>query len=545
MASIFDVGSSALTSIQRAMATTGNNIANVNTDGYSRQDVLLATRSPESSGGVQFGTGVSINDVRRAYDRFLTAEVVSRQGSNGFYSSYTASAERTDALLSDPGTSLSGALDTFFAAMEAVSASPTSASERQVVIAEANTLVDRFHYLDNRLRDQAEELNARVETLQVDINLYAREIAQLNQSISRAQTGVNGTPNDLLDQRDRAISGLSALIKVETVTQKDGSVDIVIGRGQRLVTGNEAETLSVSAENRSDGPIRVFLSAPSGGESDITALMVGGQFGGAIEASKDLVDRSRRELGLLAIGIAKTFNEQHQNGLDLNGQTGGDFFEVGDPLVTGRLNNSGGSVVTATVSDVAALTGDSVTLSYTAEGVRLTNNTSGQTQLLQGSPVDIDGVTLEFSDANPNLVGDEFLIEPTAGAAASFSVVITDGAEIAAAGAGGGVGDNRNVRALIGLGDSSPLLNGTRGYRGMYNTTVSNIAVETRSAQANAKTEDALLQSALDRRDSVVGVNLEEEAANLIRYQQAYQAAAQVISTANDSFDTLIRATSR
>ena len=77
--------------------------------------------------------------------------------------------------------------------------------------------------------------------------------------------------------------------------------------------------------------------------------MVGGQFGGAIEASKDLVDRSRRELGLLAIGIAKTFNEQHQNGLDLNGQTGGDFFEVGDPLVTGRLNNSGGSVVTATV----------------------------------------------------------------------------------------------------------------------------------------------------------------------------------------------------
>ena len=154
-------------------------------------------------------------------------------------------------------------------------------------------------------------------------------------------------------------------------------------------------------------------------------------------SSTDLMDRSRRELGLLAIGIAKTFNEQHQNGLDLNGQTGGDFFDVGDPLVTGRLNNSGGSVVTATVSEVAALTGDSFTLSYTAEGVRLTNNTSGQTQLLQGSPIDIDGVTLEFSDANPNLVGDEFLIEPTAGAAASFSVVITDGAEIAAAGAGG------------------------------------------------------------------------------------------------------------
>jgi flagellar hook-associated protein 1 FlgK len=289
----------------------------------------------------------------------------------------------------------------------------------------------------------------------------------------------------------------------------------------------------------------VFLSASSGGESEITALMVGGQFGGAIEASKSLVDRARRELGLLAIGISKTFNEQHQNGLDLNGQAGGDFFDVGDPLVTGRLNNSGAAVVTATVSDIAALTGDSFTLSYTAEGVRLTNNTSGQTQVLQGSPVDIDGMTLEFSDANPNLVGDEFLIEPTAGAAASFSVVITDGAEIAAAGAGGGVGDNRNVRALIGLGETSPLLNGTRGYRGMYNTTVSNIAVETRSAQANAKTEDALLQSALDRRESVVGVNLEEEAANLIRYQQAYQAAAQVISTANDSFDTLIRATSR
>ena len=126
-----------------------------------------------------------------------------------------------------------------------------------------------------------------------------------------------------------------------------------------------------------------------------------------------------------------------------------------------------------------------------------------------------------------------------------MAVAITDTSDIAAANSGGNVGDNRNVLSLINLREANTLRDGTQSVYDIYNNAVSQVAVDTRSARANADTELSLLQSVNDRRDGLTGVNLEEEAANLIRYQQAYQAAAQIITTANDVFDTLLRATSR
>jgi flagellar hook-associated protein 1 FlgK len=126
-----------------------------------------------------------------------------------------------------------------------------------------------------------------------------------------------------------------------------------------------------------------------------------------------------------------------------------------------------------------------------------------------------------------------------------IGVAITDPADIAAANADGAVGDNRNMLSLIDLRDSDGLRGGTQSLYDIYNNAVAQVAVDTRSAQANAETEISLFKSVTDRRDSITGVNLEEEAANLIRYQQAYQAAAQIVTSANDMFDTLIRAASR
>ena len=141
--------------------------------------------------------------------------------------------------------------------------------------------------------------------------------------------------------------------------------------------------------------------------------------------------------------------------------------------------------------------------------------------------------------------GDRFLIEPTARAASAIAVELTDTSGIAAASVGAGIGDNSNIMALITLRDTNNLKSGQQSIYDIYNNSVSNVAVETRSSKANAETEASLLQSVTDRRQGIVGVNLEEEAANLIKYQQAYQAAAQVIAVANDAFDTLMRAASR
>ena len=191
------------------------------------------------------------------------------------------------------------------------------------------------------------------------------------------------------------------------------------------------------------------------------------------------------------------------------------------------------------------LTGASYRIDYTDSVVTLTNLETEETQEINGGTITVEGLVFTVSPVSNLTDGDSFRIEPTARAASSMAVALTDPDEITAAANGGTVGDNRNMLALINLRDANNLRDGSQSVYDVYTSAVSKVAVDTRSAQANAETELSLLNSVTDQRASITGVNLEEEAANLIRYQQAYQAAAQIITTANDVFDTLLRATSR
>ena len=215
MASIFDVGSSALNSLQRAISTTGNNIANVNTEGYSRQQVEFSSRTPDYIGGLALGTGVEVSAIRRAYDQFLTADVQARTSSSSYYNLYAGTAEQIDNLMADPATSIASAMDQFFASMEAVANSPASQPERQVMLAEAQTLASRFNYVDSRLSELAEDMNQRMSVFVEDINRHLSDVAKLNEQIERLQRSAGGSPNELLDQRDKTLEDLSKLMRID------------------------------------------------------------------------------------------------------------------------------------------------------------------------------------------------------------------------------------------------------------------------------------------------------------------------------------------
>ena len=545
MASIYDVGSSALNSMQRAIATTGHNIANVNTEGYSRQEVLLGTRTPEKVGLVEIGTGVEVSNIRRAHDHFLMTDVQSRSSSNGYFQLYAKTAQNVDGLLADPSTGIAPAIDKFFAAMEAVAANPSSAPERQVLLSEAEMLTQRFNYVDTRLSEFAGELNTRMTNMTEDINALAIDIAQLNESIVSLSSSSRGTPNDLLDRRDQAITDLSKLIGVQTATQENGSINVMIGKGQRLVIGNNAEQLRMVLPAAQDGPSQLFLSVPSGAESEVTSKLTGGELGGVLDAGAKLINKARREVGLLAVGITETFNRQHSQGSDLSGDQGEAFFLNLGATVTGSRDNSGSLTVTANITQEQNLTGDGYSIRYDDAGIRLTNLTSGESQLVDAGVLELPGLTITIPEQIDGVSGDIFFVEPTLGAASSMGLALTDPSKIAAANFGSAVGDNRNMLSLIELRDAKTLKAGTQGYTSLYGSTLSSIAVETRSAISNAETELSLLRSAEDRLEGIRGVNLDEEATNLIRYQQAYQAAAQVITVANEIFDTLLMASRR
>lgn len=380
MASIYDVGSSALNSMQRAIATTGHNIANVNTEGYSRQEVLLGTRTPERVGQVEIGTGVEVSNIRRAHDHFLMTDVQTRSSSNGYFQLYAKTAQSVDGLLADPSTGIAPAINQFFVAMEAVASNPSSIPEREVLLSQAEVLTQRFNYVDTRLSEFAEELNTRMANMTDNINALAIDIAQLNESIVSFKSGSRGMPNDLLDRRDQAITDLSNLIGVQTATQKDGSINVLIGKGQRLVTGSNAEQLRMVLPATQDGPSQLYLSVPSGAESEVTSKLVGGELGGVLDAGLKLINKARREVGLLAAGITETFNRQHSQGSDLNGDQGQAFFSNLGATVVGSRDNSGLLTVAANITQEQNLTGDGYSIRYEEAGIRLTNLSSGESQ---------------------------------------------------------------------------------------------------------------------------------------------------------------------
>jgi flagellar hook-associated protein 1 FlgK len=638
VANILNVGTSALLSLQQAITTTGHNIANVNTEGYSRQRVNFDTLTPQLSGGSYIGSGVATDSIERIYDQFLTNEVQDRTSSLSGSQAFYDMASRLDNLLADSNVGLSSSLEDFFGALQSVANNPSSLPERQVLLGEAQSLADSFHYLDSNFRSIGSELNTRIEASVSDINSLASSIAELNEQVVRASARSNGAPpNDLLDERDLLITQLSEKISVTTIPQSDGAINVMVGNGQALVVGFSAQSLQTFDDPFDGSQTLVGIQGLAGDVTDLSRYLDGGELGAALDFREQVLDPAINQLGLVAMGITATFNEQHQLGVDLNGQPGGDFFLPLSASSSEHPSNTGTASISVGISDAAALTGDEYSMRYSGGQWTLTNLSTNVAQTGAG-PFTVDGVTISVAGAAAE--GDSFLIQPTLQGASLFELALSRPEDFAAASplrsqevltnigsgsigelnvtdasalplasavtltfnpdalgpgvpgydvagiAGGplaydpstesngktftlggfdftvsgtpqsgdeliiennqnGTGDNRNALALAGLQTSNVLNSGNASYQDVYGQLVAEVAVKTRQAEANTSTEQVLLNQSVAARDSVSGVNLDEEAANLIRYQQAYQAAAQVISVADQMFQVLLNATQR
>lgn len=638
MADILNVGTSALLALQRAITTTGHNIANVNTDGYSRQAVNFDTLPPQLSGGSYIGSGVTIDSVQRIYNEYLASEVRDRSSSQAGFEAYANLTSRMDSLLADPSTGLSPALDDFFSALQDVANSPGALPERQVLLGQAQVLAERFNYLDSNFRDIGGQVNAQILSSVQDINSLASNIAELNEQIVRATATAGGQPpNDLLDSRDLMINQLSERIGVSTTKQADGSVNVMVGNGQALVVGFSANQLETFTDPRDSSRTVVGVGGVNG-LTDIGRFLSGGELGAVLDFRDQVLEPALSQLGLVATGVSATFNAQHMLGQDLDGNTGSAFFQPLAPVTSAAPANTGTAAVTVDITDATALTGDDYSLRYDGSQYVLTNLSSNTVLGTGTGPFTVEGLTITPGGTPDS--GDAFLIQPTSQAASVFAVALSQPEQIAAAAplraqtllsntgtaalagptatdatllplgsqvslsfnpdalgpgqpgfdvsgiAGGPLaydpalegngkdfalagfsfsisgtpdtgdafvienntgasGDNRNALALADLQDARQLQNGSASYQDVYGQLVADIGVKTRQAQSSASAEQVMLDQAISARDSVSGVNLDEEAADLIRFQQAYQAAAQVIAVADEIFQTLLNATRR
>ena len=422
---------------QRALGTTGHNIANANTEGYTRQRVNLEARPPTSLGPKGIGNGVVVNSIERMYDDFITGQVRSVSAlskSMDINHDYTV---QVDNMLADTKAGLAPTLQEFFGAVNGVVNNPSSSSSRQVMLGSARSLTDRFQYLDERFDVIRDAANKNMRTLAVEINELAYAVAETNQRIVTASE-IGGTPpNDLLDQRDHLLKQLSERIGIRVTYQNDGTMNVYIGNGQLLVVGQRASQIAVEGTPADPQQMDIIFVGPDS-KTIITRFASGGRLGGLLDFQSTILDRAQNELGLISIGISKAFNDQHKLGMDVHSALGGNFFtetEKLSPQVLPNKDNQGDAVVSATITNIDNLTASEYKLSYFEGSYRLIRRDDDKLIAdFDSFPQEFEseGFTLNLDRGSAGNL-DSFIIRPTRLGAKRIGVLIDDINKIATA----------------------------------------------------------------------------------------------------------------
>ncbi|MCU7941298.1 MAG: flagellar hook-associated protein FlgK [Candidatus Thiodiazotropha sp. (ex Cardiolucina cf. quadrata)] len=652
--SILSIGVSGLIANRHALDTTGHNISNVNTEGYSRQRIDFNTREPFLSPAGYLGTGVESSEIQRQYDSFVAGQMRTSLTVSSDLRAYYGEAQRLDDLVADPDAGIQPTIQNFFDALQGLADDPTSIPARQLVLTEAESMADRFHYFNQQFDDTRTRMNGQIGYNVGEINRLAQNIADINADIKLAY---GSTPNDLLDKRDQLVNELSEQVDIQILQQTDGAYNVFIGRGQPLVMDTTAATLGTQPSGLDPSHLEITFNY-SFGTQIITDQISGGTIGGLLRFRNEILDPTQDRVGLVALGIADQLNTQHQLGLDLDGLVGGALFNTSSVQVLPQPGN--GSSITVDYDNVSNLTGNSYELIYDGADFILQNLVSGTTQTLAAGSNIVDGLDININAAGA-ITGDTFLIQPTRTASLDIDLLINDVRRLAAGGpvqvrpavdgngnplnggdarvtqpanssmaglplAGGdiqlvyddqggptsgfevyypgsvpgvdpfddfivydnlntatiagtqvpsaqfaayggisfaisgvpadgdsftisnntnGSSDNRNALSLQNLQNQNLLLGGTATFDATYIQMVSDVGSKTRHAELNLGAQESLLVRSQEAMAEISGVNLDEEAAKLIQFQQAYQASAQVISVAGTLFDTLLGAVRR
>lgn len=543
MSSALSTGLSGLLAYQRAINVHSQNIANVNTEGYVRQRVELIAQG--NSSVLAGSAGVSIAQIRRDVNNYLLEQGRSSQSAATRSDLMASKADQIVGLVASADYGLDETLRELRNSFEALATEPTSTIIREEVFARLQTTIDRFKTMDARLSEFEFEIEARLTEEVSRVNALTQQIANLNSEIARQGVGGRAVSPSLLDARDRATNELADKIAIRVNERSDGSSSITTAGGLLLVNGTSAATLARVNDPRE--PTRGRIVLQTGAQStDVSRELTGGVIGGLLDTRSQLVENTRNELGRLAAAVVATLNARNAEGDDKNGDPGVALFTIGVPTVRPASSNNGSATVSVSLGDARALTASDYLIERGASSwtIRRLADDSLVTPSGSGTAADpwvFDGVELAIS-GGAAVTGDSFLIRPTRSLIEGMSVAITSGSQLAAAARDTAAGNNQNAISLAAAFDDKLLESNTRSISEMSLRLTTRIA-SARDAAALAR--DVQQQAATEARSDFgdrYGVNLDEEAAELLRYQQAYQASAQVIRIANELFDSLLDA---
>lgn len=653
MSGILNVGTRALQANQAALQTAGNNIANVNTPGYSRQTVVLQNVEGQFTGGGYIGKGVDIQTIQRNFSAFLTTQSAMATSVQAADSTRADKLRQMEGIFEGGSTGLGAAVSDMLNAFSDVASAPTDLTARTVVLTRIDETADRMRAASQRLDDLqqgvAQELDQKINA----INSLATSIAGVNQEIARQQ-GSGQPPNDLLDRRDQLVRELNKYIQTSSIPADDGTVGIFIGGSQALVLGTTASPLSLVKDEFGQASSKLAITRNGQSITLDENTLGGGEVPGLLRfQNTDLVE-GRNLLGRLTLAITTSMNDQHKLGLDLDGNAGGNLFS---PTVFGAENvrapappaslNTGSASIALSISDATQFVASDYELNFTSATTgSITRRSDGLVVNFPQTPATtapvlatFDGLSISLPAGTPN-AGDRFLIKPFSTAATNVASVFSSPRALAVAspvvgsmGTGNtgslqqaslvarsnppsatpvtltftgpnsytrsdqpptmvfsytpgqpiegttpattplsqwsltlqGTPKDRdtftvfnikdptltldlrlnagNASAMMDLRDK-PMFDGAALTDG-YASLMSQVGIRTQMATYAADVSGSIASNLEKDRTSVSGVNLDEEAAKLLQFQQAYQASAKMIQIAQNVFDTLIQSLGR
>ncbi|MCO5121467.1 MAG: flagellar hook-associated protein FlgK [Burkholderiaceae bacterium] len=620
-----EIGSSALRAAYAQLQTTGNNIANAATPGYSRQRVILAEAVTSFGGSGFMGRGVDVVTVERQYNDFLAREIHLATAAEASDSARAGALARLDRLFADGENGIGAAYNDLTAAMADLTNRPFDPAARSVLTQRANVLAQRIAMTDQRMGQIGADVDRSLGQQAVELNQLLAELAGVNDRIGSAH-GSGHAPNELLDRRDYLIEEVNRLVKTNIHINHDQTVSLYAGTGDALVLGTKASRVEIANDPENPNVARLLLVAGDRSVPMNEAMLGGGSIAGLLEFRNRDLQESRWQLGQLAGAMAHAYNTQQSLGLDQNGTVGADVFRAGAVRSTGAGSNDGDASFTATITAGDQLRASDYELAYDGSTYQIKRLSDGAVSSFASLPIEIDGLEIALDDGAV-AAGDRYTIRSASAFAGDFAMVLGDPAGWAAAspatpklgvdnagtlsvagfgitthdaataapvtitftgpgtysvsGAGTGdptdipyspgdtvsfngwsvtlngtpaggdtitisppadvAGDNRNAAQLLGLADRGIV--GGRTVTNGYGELVAGIGARAQAAEAGQRASVSWRESATTARDEVSGVNLDEEAARLIQFQQAYQAAAKVITTSQQMFEALINAT--
>ena len=451
--SLFSIGTRAMQASYATLQTTGHNIANVNTPGYSRQQVELKTSGGQFTGAGFFGRGVDVATISRSYDSFLAREVVTTRSLAAADATRTDQLRRLEAVFPPGENGIGYKAGALLNAFADVASRPQDAAARQVVLARADDLTTSLRAAGEKIEALQSGVNEDLEVLVGQVNTYAQGIAEINQRIA-AMRGMGQPPNDLLDQRDQLVRELSSAIGVSTLMAEDGSVNVFAGGGQILVLGSQASTLSVMPDEFDPQRSRIGLRDAQGERLLDPSLLSGGAIGGLLNFQNDDLVAARVQIGQLAASLAGRLNEQQSLGLDLGTPPGPGqaLFDLPQPQVMPSSLNArdANGVFLASYTDANGVIQPSVRLTvvnaselqaseYDLEAdpsgppgqFRLTRLSDGLVRTVSAGS-EFDGLRFDVPGPMPG-ASDRFQLRPVSGAARDLAAGLRDPRGIAAA----------------------------------------------------------------------------------------------------------------